>query len=181
MRLGIAVCIVLLGCGSAGREAPPDLGQDSPTRRAAVQAVSSAAVASLIESNRPSMVYLVNTRATWSGDSTGPAMARPAWADFVRQSREPGVVPPLYGPSAVQRVSSREFRSEVTDTAVIALSGVGLSPSAEEAVIFVDYRCGTRCGIAMIATFERRGETWVLSRADTTARVVRGATGVVPG
>ena len=89
----------------------------------------------------------------------------------MRQSRESGGIPALDGDLPDhQRTSGQELRGDVTDTAVIAFSGVGFSPAGDEAVVFMDYRCGTRCGVAAIGTFRRRGESWVLSKADTTSR-----------
>ncbi len=175
MRLCIAVLIGIQGCGVAHRPAQ-DFSRDSLARKIAEQRVYNAAAAAIIVSNRPAVVFVVKNRFLWSGDSTGPAMAQPAWRDFVHRSRESGVVPVLNGDLAGTQgllgVSSGEgiLSGDVTDTAVIAFSGMGFSPSGDEAVVLMDYRCGTRCGVVAFGWFRRQGEGWVLYRADTTSR-----------
>ena len=166
----LVLLIGLPGCGSPDR-ATPDFSQDSTARQAATQTVSSAAVDAVVALNRPAIVLVEKDRVIWVGDSAGPAMAQAAWADFVREARIPGVVPALLTRDVESiRVSRWQLRGEVTDTAVIALSGIGFSPSGDEAVLLVDYRCGTRCGVGMIWTLQRRGESWDVTKSDTVYR-----------
>ncbi len=166
-RLIIVLC--LTACGSPNRAAT-DFSQDSTARQAATHTVSNAAVEALVARNRPAKVLVEQDRIIWMGDSVGPAMAQPAWADFVREARTPGAVPVALSDVGSIRVSRWQLRGEVTDTAVIALSGIGFSPSGDEAVLLVDYRCGTRCGVGMIWTLQRRGESWDVTKSDTVYR-----------
>ena len=170
MRLWVPLLVVLQGCGSPDRSAP-DLGPDSPWRRWAGADVQSAAIEAVVASNHPAVVLIIGTRVLWSGDSLGPTRSSPAWRDFVQQAHRPGHVPGMTGDSTAHRVNGAwRLVGEVTDTSLIALSGVGFSPAGDEAVVFMDYRCGARCGMAAVGTFRRRGEGWVLSKADTTSR-----------
>ena len=165
--------IIMLGlqaCGSPGHSAL-QFSQDSTARKAAIQTVSSAAVDAVVARNRPAFVLVEKDRVIWVGDSAGPTMAQAAWADFVREARIPGVVPALLTRDVESiRVSRWQLGGEVTDTAVIALSGIGFAPSGDEAVLLVDYRCGTRCGVGMIWTLQRRGESWDVTTSDTVYR-----------
>lgn len=169
MPRSLALLLGLTACGSPNR-ATPDFSQDSTARKAAIKTVSNVAVVALMARNRPAKALVEQDRVIWMGDSVGPAMAREAWADFVREARTPGRVPTLLGEVAHDRVSRWQLRGEVTDTAVIALSGIGFSPSGDEAVLLVDYRCGTRCGVGMIWTLQRRGESWDVTKSDTVYR-----------
>lgn len=165
----LLIVLGLQACGSPDR-ATQDFSQDSTARQAATQIVSSAAVDAVVARNRPAIVLVEKGRVIWMGDSVGPAMAQPAWADFVREARTPGPVPTLPSDVGSIRVSRWHLRGEVTDTAVIALSGIGFAPSGDEAVLLVDYCCGTRCGVGMIWTLQRRGESWDVTKSDTVYR-----------
>ena len=169
MTRSLALLLGLTACGSPNRTTA-DFSQDSTARQAATHTVSNAAVEALVARNRPAKVLVEQDRIIWMGDSVGPAMAQPAWADFIREAKVPGLVPPLFGEGTGNRVSRWQLRGEVTDTAVIALSGIGFSPSGDEAVLLVDYRCGTRCGVGMIWTLQRRGESWDVTKSDTVYR-----------
>lgn len=170
MRLCIALVVGLQACELADRAAP-DFSRDSPVRKTAEQEVYNAAYAAIVTSRRPSVVFVIPNKTLWFGDSTRPALSQPAWRDFIRRSHESGVVPPLDIDLLYHhRISGLELRGDVTDTAVIAFSGVGFSPAGDEAVLLMEYRCGTRCGMAAFGWFRRRGDGWVLSKADTSSR-----------
>ena len=170
MRLGLAILISLQGCGSAPQQAQA-IASDSTTRASAELAVHIAAIKAIVASDHPSVVLVVASRAQWTSDPSAGGAWGLIWQDFLAHARASGPLEVLALDIPFQVVSGGHLLGqEVTDTVIIALSSVGFSPSGDEAMVYVDVRCGTHCGVGSIQTFRRDGSVWVHVKSDTTSR-----------
>jgi hypothetical protein len=157
--LCVVASLALCGCMPPGEQRAADAAR--ATDEVSVQA---AAIDSVAAYTHAKVVLVVNTRAVWIGDSLSDGMRSATWADFVRRASVGGMVGGLGMHAPFQGVGSDwRIGGAVTDTVVIAVSSVGFSPSRDEAIIYVDRSCGTRCGLSEIMTFHRRETAWVLT------------------
>jgi hypothetical protein len=146
----------------------------SPARDVDERAVQSIALDSIVADSHIRVVLLMqDAPALTFKPERPPEVSRAAWADFVAQSSQAKVLGTLSSKTRFEITTlshaSRPRRAAVTDTGVVTLSRVGFSPSGDEAVIYVDQSCGSRCGYSALETYRREGTRWVRKTRSITS------------
>lgn len=168
--LYLLMLIASQACVSPPREM--DLhASDSTVRAQDERAVHIAAIEGVLANPHPPVVLVQAFRVAWFGDSTVVGQRGPLWEDFVKQARTRGRIQTLsLDVPFLMTTAGLEVGRVATDTILIGLSGVGFSPRGDEAMVYVDVRCGPGCDVASIQTFRLDHSTWQSMGSDTIRR-----------
>jgi hypothetical protein len=152
------IWLSLAACSSAGDRTTTD------QRPAIEAAVLSAAIDAIADTTRSRVVLVIHRRVAPDVSAAEIADRHLMWQDYLRHRYDQGALPGLSPRAPFQMIGSRwEFAGPVSDTVVIGLSSAGVSSSGDEAAVYVEYACGTRCGADGWQVLRNRGGRWVVA------------------